>query len=120
MKYSQEFAGKYLKATDLDGMPQPVVVTIVSVDLETVKSKSGESRVHVLYCDKFEKGIIFKKQMGRVLADALGDDMSDWTGHSIGLVTRTQEFAGEEYVVIRFVIPKAKPVAMPKSVAAKS
>jgi hypothetical protein len=121
MKYSQEFAGRYLKAADLEGLPQPVLVTIASIEMETAKSKGGESKVHVLYTDKFEKGVIFKKQMGLVLANAFGDDMDDWIGREIGLVTRTQEFAGEEFVVIRFTIPKAKPVALPaKALAGKS
>jgi hypothetical protein len=121
MKYSQEFAGRYLKAADLEGMPQPVLVTIASIEMEAVKSKGGESKVHVLYTDKFEKGAIFKKQMGLVLANAFGDDMDEWVGREIGLVTREQEFGNDVFTVIRFIIPKAKPVALPaKSAAGKS
>jgi hypothetical protein len=121
VKYSQEFAGRYLKATDLEGLPQPVLVTVSNVETETARSKSGESKVHVLYTDKFEKGVVFKKQMGLVLANAFGDDMDDWVGREIGLVTREQEFGGDTFTVIRFIIPKAKPVALPaKSAASKS
>jgi hypothetical protein len=118
MKFSEEFAGRYLKAADIKDLPSPVTATITHVEAEEVKSKSGSGLVHVLYTDKFEKGIIFKVTMGRVLAHAFGDDMDDWTGKPIELVVRDQEYGGETYEVIRFSIPRTKPVTMPKAAKA--
>ncbi len=120
MKFSEEFAGRYLKAADIKDLPPPMIAIITNVEVEEVQSKRGKSTVHVLYTDKFEKGIIFKVTMGHVLAHAFGDDMDAWQGQQIELVVRDQEYGGETFEVIRFVIPKAKPVAMPaKCLAAK-
>jgi hypothetical protein len=109
MKFSKEFGGRYLKAADIEDM-QPVVVTITNVDLEEVESKDKKERraVHVLYSDRFEKGVVFKKMMAKVLADAYGDEMDDWQGHPVELVTLEQEYGGEVFKVIRFRIPKAQ------------
>jgi hypothetical protein len=112
MKFSEEFSGRYLKAADIQEV-QPVVVTITNVDLEQVESRDKKERraVHVLYTDKFEKGIIFKKMMAKVLADAYGDEMDDWQGQLVELVVREQEYGGDTYDVIRFKIPKVQKKA---------
>src|SRR5262245_33010675 len=109
MKVSEEFSGRYLKAADIKDM-QPVGATITNVEREEVESrdKKGKSTVHVLYTDRFEKGVIFKRTMARLLADAYGDEMDDWQGKPIELVVREQEYGGETYDVIRFRIPKKK------------
>src|SRR5262245_35568283 len=108
MKFSEEFGGRYLKAADIQNI-QPVVVTITNVDLEEVEGKDKKEKraVHVLYTDRFEKGVVFKKMMAKVLAEAYGDEMEEWQGHPVELVTLDQEYGGEVYKVIRFRIPKA-------------
>jgi len=109
MKFSKEFGGRYLTAADIEDI-QPVVVTITNVDREEVASRDKKEKraVHVLYTDRFEKGIRFGKMMAKVLADAYGDEMDDWQGHPVELVTQDQEYGGEVYRVIRFRIPKAQ------------
>ena len=109
MKFSEEFGGRYLTAADIRDV-EPVVATITNVEREEVGSRDTKEKrvVHVLYTDKFEKGIVFKKMMAKVLADAYGDEMDDWQGQPVELVTQDQEFGGEVYRVIRFRIPKAQ------------
>jgi hypothetical protein len=113
MKFSEEFPGKYLKAADIKELPLPLTVTITNIEVEEAKSQRGTSTVHVLYTDRFEKGIVFKKTMARVLADRYGDEMEGWQGQPVDLVVREQEYGGDTYEVIRFQIPKAvvKPIA---------
>ena len=109
MKFSEEFGGRYLAAVDIRDV-EPVVATITNVEREEVGSRDAKEKrvVHVLYTDKFEKGIIFKKMMAKVLADAYGDEMDDWQGQLVELVVREQEYGGETFPVIRFKIPKAQ------------
>jgi hypothetical protein len=109
MKFSEEFGGRYLTAADIRDV-EPVVATITNVEREEVGSRDTKEKrvVHVLYTDKFEKGIVFKKMMAKVLADAYGDEMDHWQGEPVELVVREQEYGGETYAVIRFKIPKAQ------------
>jgi hypothetical protein len=109
MKVSEAFGGRFLKAADIQDV-QPVLVTITNVDREEVESRDQKEKrvVYVLYTDRFEKGIIFKKLMARVLASAYGDDMDAWQGHPVELVTLDQEYGGEVFRVIRFRIPKSQ------------
>ena len=119
-KRDDVFPSKYLKAADLDGTP--LVVTIVSAPLETLKNPEGKEQTKtVLYFRGTKKLLPLNVTNWDAVADIAGDDSDDWAGHKIELYPAKTEMKGKTVNCIRVRAPeKAKPPAKQKPAAKKS
>lgn len=119
-KRDDVFPSKYLKAADLDGTP--LVVTIVSAPLETLKNPEGKEQTKtVLYFRGTKKLLPLNVTNWDAVADIAGDDSDDWAGHKIELYPAKTEMKGKTVNCIRVRAPEqAKPPAKQKPAAKKS
>ncbi len=102
MRISEEFPSKYLKADDLMG--REVRVTIARVERE----KMGDDFKPVVYFNGKEKGVVLNKTNSFTLANAYGDETTDWFGNDCILFSVMTEYGGKTAPAIRVRIPTAR------------
>lgn len=99
MKVSDAFPSKYLSVDDLKG--KATVVTIESVELETMgKGREASEKLIISFKGK-SKSLVANKTNSKVIAKLHGDDTDDWIGKQIRLVPREVEFQGDMVWAIR-------------------
>ena len=100
------FPSKYLKAADLNG--DPLVVTIVSAPLETLKNPEGKEQTKtVLYFRGTKKLLPLNLTNWDSVADVTGEsDSENWAGCKIELYPATTEMKGKTVDCIRVRAPK--------------
>ena len=113
------FPSKYLKAADLKG--RPVVVTIESAPLETLKNGNSEEQAKtVLHFEGKAKTLPLNLTNWDSVADITGEDDTDnWPSHGIELYPAKTEMKGKTVDCIRVrapaqqELPKPKPAPVP-------
>jgi hypothetical protein len=113
------FPSKYLKAADLSG--KPLLVTVESAPIETLKSPEGkEQSKTVLYFKGTKKCFPLNVTNWDAVVDVTSEDDSDnWPGHKLELFPTTTTMAGKLKDCIRIrppaqrELPKQRP-ARPK------
>lgn len=110
MKSTDVFPSKYLKAEDVDGEP---IVTIASVELESMKDKSGaDIQKPVIYFSETDKGLVANKTNWSLIAKQYGDESDDWIGKQITLTVMDVDSFGDIVSAIR-VKPQRKVASKP-------
>ena len=107
MRMSEEFPSKYLKADDLMG--REVRVTIARVERE----KMGDDFKPVVYFNDKKKGVVLNKTNAFTIANAYGDESTDWFGNDIILFSVMTEYGGKTTPAIRVRLPVARDNAKP-------
>jgi hypothetical protein len=98
------FPSRFLRADDLGGKPQTVV--IMSAGTETLKSpKGGEERKTVLYFRGKRKTLPLNKTNWRSVADICGDNSDDWAGQTIEIFPTVTDLRGETVPCVRIRAP---------------
>jgi hypothetical protein len=112
MRLGEAFPSKWLSAADIpDG---GMIVTIESYDMETIGQGEKKQTKPVLYFVEDVKPMVLNKTNGGVTAQILGsDDLDDWVGQQITLVSREVEFQGDLIDAVRVQVPKRKPAPKP-------
>jgi hypothetical protein len=113
------FPSKYLKAADLKG--RPVVVTIESAPLETLKNGNGEEQAKtVLHFEGKAKTLPLNLTNWDSVADITGEDDTDnWPSHRIELYPAKTEMKGKTVDCIRIRAPAQRELPKPKAPAPK-
>ncbi len=108
MKISAAFPSNYIKAADLDGKPRALQIrTCVPEELGQGNDKETKP---VLYFQDRQKGLVLNKTNATVIADAYGDDTSNWEGKAVEVYPTQVEFKGKLVDGIRLrVAAEAKP-----------
>jgi len=113
MKRDEIFPSKYLKAGDLN---KPIVVTIESAPLETLKNPEGkEQHKTVLYFKGAKKALPLNVSNWDAVAEICGEDTDDWPGGKIELYATKTHMGGKVVDCIRIraraerELPQAPP-----------
>jgi hypothetical protein len=85
VKLNQMIQSKYLRQADID---DDTVVTIKSVELETMPGDSSEQR-WVLYFREKTKGLVANVTALRLLGQLFGDESDNWIGKEDGAFCRS-------------------------------
>lgn len=111
-RISEEFASKWLKASDLN--EEDLTLTIDAVEMEEFKEDSGgpKKKVILKFRESFEgkdKGMILNVTNRNTLVKLYGDDTDDWEGKKITLYATEVAFDGKmvESIRIKSKAPKA-------------
>ncbi len=112
MKISAAFPSNYIKASDLDGEPRALQIrTCVPEELGQGNEKETKP---VLYFQDRQKGLVLNKTNANVIADAYGDDTSNWEGKAVEVYPTQVEFKGKLVDGIRLrIVPEAQPQTQP-------
>lgn len=110
-KVSEMMPSKWLRASDVD--EDGVVMTIKSVEEETIGQGANAEDKWVLYFKEVEKGLVLNKTNMTTIAKLCGDDTDDWPGKRITLYSTETLFEGKtvECVRIKSKAPKAEKAA---------
>ncbi len=103
MRISEAFSGKYLKAADL---PQPKVLTIQSVGIETIGDEQSSKPVIRFHGE--QRGLVLNKVNGLEVSGWYGDETSGWLGQPLELYSTTTFFSGRQVPCIRVRRPAAQ------------
>ena len=105
MNIDAAFPSKYIKAHDLKGIPQVVVMD--RVDMEEVQS--GEDPLPVLYFQNRHKGLVLNKTNKDAIKAVYGPETENWFGHQIELFEAQVSFQGRTTTGVRVrVVPVAR------------
>ena len=99
MKVSDAFPSRYLAVDDLKG--KATVVTIKSVEMETIGQGQNKAEKLILSFRGKDKQLVCNKTNAKVIAKLHGEDTDDWVGKQIRLVPREVEFQGDMVWAIR-------------------
>jgi hypothetical protein len=102
MNRSELFPSKYLKAADLKGRPQTVIIEDVTRE-EVGDDKRSKP---VMTFRGKTKGLVVNSTNYDTIADAYGDETSDWNGRPIELYPTKVDFKGTRTDAIRVRIPR--------------
>jgi hypothetical protein len=91
MKVSDVFRGKYLKSSDLQG--RKVTRKIESVAFEPIGEL--QERKLVVYFDGEDRGLVLNLTNATTMANAFGDESSEWPGHPVELFTESVRYQGK-------------------------
>ena len=117
-KRDDVFPSRFLKCADLNG--KPVVVTIESAPIETLKNGKGEESKTVLYFRKTKKALPLNRVNWDSVCDITGEaDTENWPDHRIELFPTTTEMKGETVPCIRIRAPAQREFPKPKPPAPK-
>lgn len=110
MNAGKLFPSKWLTAADLED--EDMVVTIKSLETESIGQKGDEEDKPVLYFRELAKGLVLNKTNVTTIAKLLGDETNDWYGKKITLFPTQVDFQGKQVDAIRVKskLPKEKPV----------
>ena len=114
MKISGAFPSNYVKATDLNG--KSCLLTIRTCVLEELGQGNDKEKKPVLYFEKAQKGLVLNKTNANVIADAYGDETTNWEGKRVEVYPARVEFRGQLVDGIRVRIqPEAQPEKQPNA-----
>jgi hypothetical protein len=120
------FPSRFLKAQDLKG--KPVVVSIASAPVETLKTPNGtEERKTVLYFNGGAKKVLpLNRTNWDAVASIAGENSDSWPGEKIELYPTKTELRGETVDCIRIrppgqgdIVAAAKKAAAPAAMKVK-
>jgi hypothetical protein len=98
---NQQFPSKYLKAdTDIpdDG---DLIVTIDTVQIETIGQGADQENKPVVYFRETDKGLVLNKTNAQTIKGLFGFETDDWEGKRIALFGTEVDFAGKQTLAIR-------------------
>jgi len=95
MKMSEQFAGSFLKASDL---PQPKVFTIAGC--ETATMPDGTTKPALKFAGE-QQQLILNKTNAFCLMGWFGDDTNGWLNRQVELYSTTTSFSGRMVPAIR-------------------
>ena len=114
MKISGVFPSNYVKASDLDGKPCPL--TIRTCVLEELGQGSDKETKPVVYFNGRQKGLVLNKTNANVIAEAYGDETTNWEGKPVEVFPTQVQFKGKLVDGIRVRIqPEAQPEPQPEA-----
>jgi hypothetical protein len=101
MDIRSAFPSRYLKAADLKGSDDKVVIG--QVQMETISAEAQP----VVYFQGKEKGLVLNKTNMETIVNMFGDETDHWIGKAITLFSTKVDFKGErkDAIRIRFVQP---------------
>jgi hypothetical protein len=111
MKLSEAFPSKWLKAADIGD--DPMTLTIASHKMAEMQDGN---RKPAIYFEEDDRGLILNKTNGNTIAAAYGDDMLDWNGQRIQLISVPVDMQGKTVDAIRVRVRQAKAAAKPQQV----
>lgn len=106
MNLDQMFPSNYLKASDVEHSP---VVTIKSLEFETLKGENGDEEKPIVYFNEFDKGMVLNKTNGNTIGGLYGRETDAWIGQRIMLFAADVDAYGKTTRAIR-VSAKKPPV----------
>jgi hypothetical protein len=77
------YPSKFLKATDLGGVPH--VVKILRIEVQDIGNPQKSDRKPVMYFTGRDKGLVLNKTNALAIAARFGPDMGPWIGKEIEL-----------------------------------
>lgn len=95
MKISEQFAGSYLKASDL---PQPKVFTIAGCEHATMPD--GTTKPALRFAGETQQ-LVLNKTNSFCLMEWFGDDTNGWLNRQVELYSTTTSFSGRMVPAIR-------------------
>ncbi len=102
MKISGAFPSNYVKAADLHGKPCPL--TIRTCVLEELGQGSDKETKPVVYFNGRQKGLVLNKTNANVIAEAYGDETTNWEGKPVEVYPTQVQFRGNLVDAIRIRI----------------
>jgi len=104
MDINTAFPSKWLKSEDVQGAP--VIATITSCEMVTLKTEGGEDIKPAVFFEETEKGLILNRTNANMIADLLkSEDTEQWRGKKIGLRSERVSFKGKLVPSIRVFDP---------------
>lgn len=107
MRISEEFSGSWLKAIDLRG--HHITVVISAVKREEIGQGEDREFKPVVYFEGKDKGLVLNKTNGTTIAELLGDDTDNWTGHAIVLYPTKVQFGSKMVDAVRVEAATSSP-----------
>ncbi len=111
MDYREMFDSPFVTAFDLKG--GDVLIDVIRVEKQSIKSSKGEDAKPVVFCKQFAKGIVFNKTNSKRTAALYGNDTANWIGKQLTLYPSEVEVEGDTKPCIR-VRPQAPALAAPQ------
>jgi hypothetical protein len=106
MNIGAAFPSKYLKAANIPE-DRPVQVRIYRVEQEDVSGKGAAKEVKpVLYFVGKEKGMVLNKTNAQAIANAYGQETTEWRGKPVEIYVGETQYAGDVVACLRIRIPK--------------
>jgi hypothetical protein len=114
--FSDFFPSKYWRPADL---PNPVLLHIKLVTMETIGQPGKQERKPIMYFTKPDgsevtKSLPLNVTNGRTLQKLYGDNLAAWEGNPIVLYSTTVDVRGEQKEAIRLRAPKSDGSAAPE------
>jgi hypothetical protein len=104
MNRNDLFPSKYFKAADLNG--QPIVLTIKTATVETMKNMQGGSDEKlVLKFVNHKKALVVNRTNYDAIADGYGDETDGWLGEKVLLFPDKARVGGKTVDCVRVRIP---------------
>jgi hypothetical protein len=107
-------SGKYLKASDLKGLPgKAITVTISDALLETIKDRDGEEKTKTVLSFKgAQKRLPLNQTNWDAIAEITGEDDTDnWQGHAVQLYATVTDLKGSRVDCLRIRHPDQKELS---------
>jgi hypothetical protein len=106
MKVNDAFPTRFLQTTTIK--TKPIVATISHVEMETVGQGADQKQKPVIHFEDGHKPLIANKTNFLALADALGDDTDEWSGHKVKVYVARTQYGGKPTDGLRVqpIVPK--------------
>jgi hypothetical protein len=100
----EAFPSKYLRGADFE--EESPIVTIKSVQLETMTSDRGTEQKYVAHFKELDKGLVLNRTNWDMIEHLTKKhDSDDWPGHKVMLVAEEVSFRGEIKLSVRVKRP---------------
>src|SRR5262245_54015197 len=105
MKREELWSSRFLRAADLQGRPNEVIIE--SAVAETLHDSRGERTKLVVHFRNRQKALVVNQVNFDSIVNVTGaDDSDDWPGHAITLYPTTTTLGGKTVPCIRVRAPK--------------
>ena len=111
------FPSKWLKADDLSGGPQTLIIAGVTPD--TLTNDDGEKTVYILRFQDHDKGLVLNQTNWLSIEAMYGADTDGWLGNPIKLYKTKVKFGSGVVDAVRILPPDNPAPAKPAAPAGK-
>lgn len=99
MNINNAFPSKWIKSGDIEG--DDLVLTIKSVQIETVGQGEDAEEKPIVYFSEIEKGMVLNKTNADSISRLYGPETDGWTGKTIALFATEVAFGGKQTLALR-------------------
>lgn len=102
MNINEAFPTKYLKSSDIDGLPtKEATVLISSVMIEDVGTQQAPEHKPIVHFQGADKGMVLNKTNALAMEMAFGPETDRWIGQKVVVFTQPVMFQGKQVQGLR-------------------